>query len=257
MYDGNLMGAALPRWHIPALDPDAELPIAPPPPAPAAVAAPATPAAAVEEELRAQQERRALEEAVERAISAGRADGVIRGHAEGKEKGYAEGFTAGLDAAQQSQAQQLQRLAGLIDRLSAPIPALDRAIEERLVALALEVARCVIGGEISRSPEHLVRLIREALAQAPLPMEGIQIALNPADLEFVRTAAPEIERGAAVLVADPSVEAGGALIAITDDRPTRDRRWHPRSGTAGSQIDLSLAGRWRQAMLSLFDGEGK
>lgn len=256
-YELGIARPPLPRWQFPSLDPEAEVQSAMASALPAPSLVDVSPAAEAAREENAAQERRALEQAINEAVTAGRADGLLRGHAEGKEQGYTEGYEAGLQAARDAQAQQLQRLAALVDRLSAPIPALERAIEESLVALALEVARCVIGNEISRSQEHLVRLVREALAQAPLPMEGVQVALNPADLEFVRASAPELELAAAALVADPSVEAGGALIAIADDRPTRDRRWHPRGGGDGSQIDLSLAGRWRRAMLTLFDGEDK
>lgn len=260
---GAAAGVTLARWQFPALDPDAEL--ASPPSPPAAMPVPVEaeqlvppPAKPVEEEPdRAEIGRQALREATEQAVAAGRADGVIRGHAEGKEKGYAEGFAAGSQAAQAAQAVQLERLAALVERLAAPVPALERAIEEAIVGLALEVARCVIGAEVSQDREHLVRLVREALVQAPLPMTGVQVVLNPADIEFLRNAAPEIERGGAALVADPTVEAGGAQIVIAEAGPARDRRWHPRGGAGVAQIDLSLAGRWRNAMLTLFDGEDK
>lgn len=273
-YDRAIATAdlTLVRWQFPPLDPGAEEP-APTPLSPSAP--PLSPAAAptvveselpplppaktsAEEELdRAELVRQAVREATEQAVAAGHADGLIRGHTEGKEKGYAEGFAAGSQAAQEAQAALLERLTALVERLATPVPALERTIEEAVVGLALEVARCVIRAEVSQDPEHLLRLVREALVQAPLPMSGVQVVLNPADIEFLRQAAPEIEQGGAALVADPSVEAGGAQIVIADAGPSRDRRWHPRGGAGKSQIDLSLAARWRNAMLTLFDGEDK
>jgi flagellar assembly protein FliH len=273
MMPDDAARVTLARWQFPTLDPGAgsaaslaplrpvDPPPPPPPPPPRVVAEP-MPERPVEPEVdRDAEARRALQAATEQAIAAGHADGVIRGHAEGKEKGYAEGFAAGSRAAQEAQAAQLDRLTALVERLGSPIPVVERAIEEALVALALEVARYVIGTEIAQNPQHLARLVREALAQAPLPMTGVQVVLNPADRDFLRTAAPEIERGGAALVADPAVEPGGAQIVIADGAggagQTRDRRWHPRNGAGVSQIDLSLAGRWRNAMLTLFDGEDK
>ena len=88
---------------------------------------------------------------------------------------------------------QVQRLAALVAKLGGPLPALDRTVEEAVAALALEVARCVIGDEVARSHAFLVSLIREAIAKVPLEMGSPRVLLNPADLELVRNLAPEIE----------------------------------------------------------------
>lgn len=183
----------------------------------------------------------------------GHAEGMERGLAEGRATGYAEGFAAGAQAAQAAQAETAHRLAALIGSLSAPIPAVDRAVEEAIVSLALEIARVVIGGEIGRSREFLVRLIRAALAKVPIEMGTLEVALNPADLDLVRALAPEIEEGGAALIADAAIEAGGVLV-VGHTEP-RDARWHPHAREGLSQVDLSLAGRWRNVMLTLFDGE--
>lgn len=185
----------------------------------------------------------------------GHVEGVERGLAEGREMGYAEGFAAGTQAAQAAHAETARRLAALLACLSAPIAAVDRTVEEAVVALALEVARIVIGGEIARSRDSLVRLIRAALAKVPIEMGALEVALNPADLDLVRALAPEIEAGGAALVGDATVEAGGALV-VGHTEP-RDARWHPRPREGLSQIDLSLAERWRNVMLALFDGEAE
>jgi flagellar assembly protein FliH len=269
----NLLGAALVRWQIPELDPRREPAMAPPAPAapdgePPAATAPAA-AFAAEPDSAPPDPRptAAIEDAIAAARAAGYAEGLARGRAEGDEQGYAAGHAAGVAAAQaaaadaaaaqQALAQEARRLAEIALHLAAPIPALEWAVEEALVGLALELARWVIGAEVSRSHEHLVGLIREALAQAPFQVDGVEIILNPADIELVRTRAPEIETaGAAVLVADAAIEAGGAHVVVSSgERRTNDRRWHPRSADGAPQVDLSLAERWRNAMLTLFDGE--
>ncbi len=186
-------------------------------------------------------------------IAKGCAEGFERGLAEGRETGYAAGFAAGLEAAQRSLTEEARRLTALVQRLTEPIPALERRVEEAVVALALEIARCVIGGELARSREPLVRLIREAIAKVPIETGALEIVLNPADLDLVRALAPEIERGSATLLGDPAVETGGCLVIGHGE--VKDVRWHPRLREGVSQVDLSLAARWRNVMLTLFDGE--
>lgn len=229
-------------WSFPALDE----------PAAAAAAAPAAPPP--EPEPAAEDD--GLAEAVRAERQRGHAEGFERGFAEGREAGYAAGFAAGSAAAETELAAQARRLAGLIEQLGRPIAALDERVEEAVAALALEVARCVIGGEVSRSREYLVRLIREAVARVPIEMGAATVLLNPGDLELVRALAPDIDRSGAILVADETVEAGGAVVvAGGDGEPVKDRRWYPRAGEGASQVDLTLSLRWRSVILTLFDGE--
>lgn len=241
-------------WRIPRLDPPSE-------PAPDAETPPADegPADLPIETGGAQamtEERQALGEIIKREVARGYADGIERGLAEGREKGYAEGHAMGVEAGRESLAQDARRLAEIVAGLRAPIRALDRVVEEALAALALEVARCVIGNEISLSRSHLVRLIREALAAVPLPMNGVRVLLNPQDLELVRPLMPELDNGGAALLADPALELGGCRIVVDDEPRLQERRWLERSDGL-PQIDLSLAARWRDVMVSLFEGDGR
>jgi flagellar assembly protein FliH len=185
-----------------------------------------------------------------------RAEGLQRGFEEGREKGYAAGFAEGSAAGQAALVAAAERLAAIVARLGGSLTALEQPVEEAVAALALEVARRVIGGEVKRSREFLVRLIREAIAKVPLEMAAPHILLNPDDLDLVRRLVPEIGSGNATLVADESIEAGGCLVvAEGEDRPIKDRRWNPRKANGASQVNLTLASRWREVMLTLFDGE--
>jgi len=199
-----------------------------------------------------------IEPAVEMAaaLAQARAEGLRLGIEEGREKGYAAGFAEGLEAGEASLGAAARRLAAIVLRLGGPLTALEQPVEEAVAALALEVARCVIGGEVKRSREFLVRLIREAIAKVPLEMAAPRIILNPVDLDLVRRLVPEIGRGGATLAADDSIEAGGCLVvADGEEQPLKDRRWNPRNADAVSQVNLTLASRWREVMLTLFDGE--
>lgn len=209
-------------------------------------------------EAAAAQERAAAEAAAKLVaeLAAAREEGLQQGLAEGREKGYAAGFAEGAKAGEAKMMEAVKRMAAIIGKLGAPISALDQPVEEAVAALALEVARCVIGDEVKRSREFLVRLVREAIAKVPLDMGAPRILLNPADLQLVRDLAPEIESDHAVLVADDTIEPGGAVVvADGDDRQIKDRRWNPRATDGVSQVNLTLSSRWRAVMLTLFDGE--
>ena len=189
-------------------------------------------------------------------LAAAHEEGLQQGLAEGREKGYEAGFVEGAKAGEAKMLEAVKRMAAIIGKLGAPLPALEQPVEEAVAALALEVARCVIGDEVKRSHEFLVRLVREAIAKVPLDMGAPRVLLNPADLELVRNLAPEIDDGDALLVGDESIEIGGALVvADGDERQIKDRRWNPRATDGVSQVNLTLSSRWRAVMLTLFDGE--
>jgi flagellar assembly protein FliH len=249
-------GPPLHLWQFPELEAAAKS-VSPKP------VAPVSPAAAdeikdgvAEEQNSAKDHEPKISRLVEEQITKGYADGWDRGLAEGREKGYAEGVAAGTAAADAAHAAQAQRLAAIIDRLNAPLPELERTVEEAVAALALEVARCVIGSETSRSREYLVQLIREAVAKVPIEMGALRVVVNPLDLELIRELAPAIENRGVALVGDDAVEPGDCrVVADGQDAPIKDMRWRPRSGEGISQVDLSLATRWRTVMLALFEGE--
>jgi flagellar biosynthesis/type III secretory pathway protein FliH len=200
---------------------------------------------------------RAIAEVLQDQCAQGYAEGWEQGRLEGAEKGYADAIAAAA-AAQTALAQDGRRLAAIAARLGASIPALDAAVEEAVAALALEVARCVIGSEVSRSRDYLVRLIREALAKVPLELGAVAIIVNPADRDLICRLAPDITDGNAVLVADDAVEPGDCrVIADSQTAPAKDLRWRPRATEGIAQVNLSLASRWRAAMLALFEDEDK
>jgi flagellar assembly protein FliH len=241
-------------WQFPELEVSAK----PTTEEPAAPSAPADEIndAVAEEQSSARDDEPQIRGLIEEQITKGYADGWDRGLAEGREKGYAEGVVAGTEAAATANAAQAQRLASILDRLNAPLPVLERTVEEAVAALALEVARCVIGSETSRSREYLVQLIREAVAKVPIEMGALRVVVNPLDLELIRALAPEIENRGSALVGDDVVEPGDCrVVADGQDAPIKDMRWRPRSAEGVSQVDLSLATRWRTVMLALFEGE--
>jgi flagellar assembly protein FliH len=243
----NLAGATVLPFQFPPLREEPAGPVSdalPSPPEPVDEGPSSADAAALAAETLAAELARAHEE------------GLQRGLAEGREQGYAAGFTEGAKAGEAQMREAVSRMTEIVSRLSMPVTALEQPVEEAVAALALEVARCVIGAEVKRSCEFLVRLVREAIAKVPLEMGAPRVLLNPVDLELVRRLAPEIEDGNAVLVGDETIEAGGALVvADGEERQIKDRRWDPRTADGVSQVNLTLSSRWREVMLTLFDGE--
>jgi flagellar assembly protein FliH len=190
------------------------------------------------------------------AFAAAREEGLRQGLEEGRERGYAAGLDDAVKAAEAKLADEVRRLTAIVEQLGAPLTALDQPVEEAVAALALEVARCVIGEEVKRSREFLARLVREAIAKVPLDMGAPRVLLNPVDLDLVRKLVPEVEAGNVMLIGDDTIELGGALVvADGDDRRIKDRRWNPRNADGVSQVNLTLSSRWRAVMLTLFDGE--
>jgi flagellar assembly protein FliH len=244
----NLVGASVLPFQYPSLRDDE-----PEPPSPVALplpddAADEMPAPADAAELAA--------EALAAEFARAREEGLQRGLTEGREQAYAAGFAEGAQAGEAKMMEAVKQMAAIIGKLGTPLTALEQPVEEAVAALALEVARCVIGDEVKRSREFLVRLVREAIAKVPLEMGAPRVLLNPADLDLVRRLVPEIEDGHAVLIGDETIEAGGALIvADGEDRQIKDRRWNPRTADGASQVNLTLSSRWRAVMLTLFDGE--
>lgn len=249
----DLAGASVLPFQFPALGderPVADIPAPAPPPAPsdgsaADHEAAASEAAAVETAARVASE-----------LATARDEGLQQGLTEGREKGYEAGFAEGVKAGEAKMMEAVKRMAAIVGMLGAPLPALEQRVEEAVAALALEVARCVIGNEVRQSREFLVKLVRDAVAKVPVDMGAPRVLLNPADLELVRSLAPEIDAGGALLVGDEAIEIGGALVvADGDEGPIKDRRWNPRASDGVSQVNLTLSSRWRAAMLTLFDGE--
>ena len=196
-------------------------------------------------------------ETADRSRSQAHADGFERGLQEGRERGYAEGLVVGQQAAELQSAERLRRLDSISQRLSEPMRSLERPVEEAVIALALEVARWVIGNEISRSRDYLVRLIRDAVARVPIEVGTPAVVLNPADAEIIHKLASDLEFNGIALISDETVEAGGCRVIANgaEGVTAKDRRWHPRALQGLCEVDLTLASRWRDAMFAMFEGE--
>lgn len=144
------------------------------------------------------------------------------------QRGWEEGRIAMRDDDQTSLTTRLATLAAVERSLSQAAELLQQRFTESVHALAIGVARHVIGAEVTADPEHIRLLVARALSLAPLG-GPLTIHLHPEDLESVRDLPGIRDAGQATVelrwVADPSVLRGGCVIegpaSVVDGRIDR------------------------------------
>ena len=151
---------------------------------------------------------------------AGAAPGDDVRMAQASEDGYARGYEQGFRAGEFAEA---ARLRSAIAALEEGLISLEREsarwvgnAEENICALAVTVARHILGREIAAEPEMVVETVRLALAEFPVS-ESVRVRLNPQDMQMVTSvlAADEERPGGRKSVrwnADARLAPGSCLI---------------------------------------------
>ena len=116
------------------------------------------------------------------AQKAGEAEGHAQGHAHGLAQGLLEGHAAGL-AAVQAQAAQLQTLALA---LPAALQLAQHSVADDLLALALDIARQVLGQALAAEPQAILAVVHELLQAEPSLSGAPQLLLHPDDAALVK-----------------------------------------------------------------------
>ncbi len=164
----------------------------------------------------------------------GQRAGFTAGHSEGLEEGRKTGFQQGLEQgiaeAKQQQAPIHARMQQLVSEFQYTLDALDSVIASRLMQMALEAARQVIGQTPSVDSTALIKQIQGLLAQEPLFSGKPQLRVHPDDLQRV-----EDVLGATLnlhgwrLRGDPSLHQGGCKVSADE-----------------GDLDASIATRWQE-----------
>lgn len=224
IISGNHL-TAYQRWELPNVDPPSEpesSPDAPPaqadesarkgPRAPRASTAPPT-----LDEIEAIQ-REAQEEGFAAGYQEGRREGrdqgYKKGQAEGHAEGYQRGFAEGLNAGRDEALLRVQKLDQILTALSDPLAALDRAVEEELVVLAIGIARQLVRRELRTSPGEIVAVVRGAVGLLPVASVGIQVRLHPEDARLIRevlSLGPD-DRPVWQIIEDQALSRGGCVV---------------------------------------------
>ncbi|HEY0971853.1 MAG TPA: FliH/SctL family protein [Gemmatimonadales bacterium] len=168
----------------------------------------AVPAGPSPEELRA-MEAAAREAAIEAERERIRREAYAAGRAEGEAAGRAAESARLADVA--------RAVEEALDRVREGESRWQDNIEENICALAVAVARQIVGRELQADAAAVTDLVRRALAEVPVD-QPVVVRLNPADLALLATASPLAGAGAVApnretrWTADPTVAAGGCVV---------------------------------------------
>jgi flagellar assembly protein FliH len=136
---------------------------------------------------------------------------------------YAEGFEEGRHEGEIAEAARLrtavEAATEALDELRAGEVRWTGTIEENVCALAVAIARQVVGRELATDIEPVIELVRRALSEFPID-QPIRIRINPADLNAMRSAdAVEGDRLGAIAPdrdagwqPDPAIAPGGVVV---------------------------------------------
>lgn len=183
-----------------------------------------------EEEQRAQMLAALQMQAHEQGYNAGMSEGRQLGHQQGYEEGKAQGLEQGLEQSRQQQAPVHARMQQLVSEFQNTLDALDSVIASRLMQMALEAARQVIGHTPAVDNSALIKQIQGLLQQEPLFSGKPQLRVHPDDLQRV-----EEMLGATLslhgwrLRGDPALHHGGCKVSADE-----------------GDLDASVATRWQE-----------
>ncbi|VYU76177.1 flagellar assembly protein FliH [Metakosakonia massiliensis] len=182
------------------------------------------------EQLRQQQLAQLQMQAHEAGYNAGLAEGRQKGQEQGYQEGLAQGLENGLNQARQQQAPLHARMQQLVSEFQYTLDALDSVIASRLMQMALEAARQVIGQTPCIDNTALIKQIQLLLQQEPLFSGKPQLRVHPDDLQRV-----EEMLGATLslhgwrLRGDPTLHPGGCKVSADE-----------------GDLDASVATRWQE-----------
>ncbi|MCU5773279.1 flagellar assembly protein FliH [Erwiniaceae bacterium BAC15a-03b] len=173
------------------------------------------------------------------AQNLGYAEGHKKGLSEGQQAGYEAGFQQGLAEAQQQQAPLQARMQQLVAEFQHTLEALDSVIAARLMQMALEAARTVIGQATAVDGTALLRQIQQMIQQEPMFSGKPQLRVHPDDLQRVeQTLGATLDLHGWRLLADSSLHPGGCKVSAED-----------------GDLDASIATRWHELCRLAAPGE--
>ncbi|WP_332674720.1 flagellar assembly protein FliH [Aromatoleum sp.] len=156
-----------------------------------------------------------FQQGIERGYREGHESGLAAGREDGRAAGYAEGRREGLDDGRRAVRADFDAIAQPLDALFDSLKCLQAdyqaALRKEVVELVGKVARQVIRCELALQPVQMLALVDETLATMPPVREGVEVYLNPEELQRIRELDPE--RSARwTLIADSRLEPGECRI---------------------------------------------
>lgn len=155
---------------------------------------------------------------------------IERLRAQAQTEGYDHGAARGrADAKAETKAALLAAISAFQEasrQLEIPLAGLEDDIAEMVTDLAFILARHIIGIELKSTPESIralvTKLVREAASERN-PGQNILLRVNPEDQKTIQNEAPPENT---IMIGDPSITRGGALIEITSSSdPVEKIEW--------------------------------
>lgn len=162
----------------------------------------------------------------------------MQAHEDGYKAGYAEGYTAGAQKAREEEQKaydETQHLVEIIGSLNKELQQVDQQVAQDLLGLSMEIARQMLHKALNVKPDMLLGVVREAISELPHFNQHAHLVLHPADAELVRKSMGEqLTHTDWKIFEDEQMERGGCRVE-----------------TAHSQIDATLATRWKRVVSSI------
>ena len=145
--------------------------------------------------------------------------------------GFRHGYAAG-EVQARAETDRLRSIAGQFGQSAA---AFDQELADRLLDLALDVARQILRSDVKARREALLPVVREAMQCLPDQAQRPQLLLNPADVDLVRARiGDELQLNGLNIVEDHRIEPGGCRISAIN-----------------CEVDATLPARWRRVLATL------
>lgn len=152
-------------------------------------------------------------------------------HQQSREEGYASGLQEGRAQAEA----QAQSLRGLLEGVGRALRDLDQTVADELLALALEIAKKILGQALRLRPELVVPVIQEAVRALPQFSQSVRVLLHPQDATLLNSYLAQHPAATGwIIIEDARVERGGCRVEA-----------------AGGEVDATLHGRWRRVLAAL------
>ncbi|WP_411877533.1 flagellar assembly protein FliH [Polaromonas sp. YR568] len=200
------------RWEMTAIAEDADPLASAPEPKPAPVVAPLKPEVLINDVELAQLRLQALQ----------------AGEAEGFRQGYSLGHARGRDDATAEVHAEAAQLRALALALPEALRGAEQEISENLMALALDIARQVLGQALALNTEAILPVVRELLQAEPALSGAPQLVLHPDDAALVREhLAEDLQAAGWRIRTDAACQRGGCrvLAASGEQDATLPSRW--------------------------------
>jgi flagellar assembly protein FliH len=160
-----------------------------------------------------------FQQGMDQGYAQGRELGEAEGRRAGQETGRTEGLRLGREEARRELQASFEGVARPVDEMLRRLEQLHDDIEDAqrkgVVDLVARVARQVIRAELALQPAQILALVDETLATLPPAPAGVEVFMNPEELQRIRELDPaRTQRWS--LVADPRLDPGECRVKAGD-----------------------------------------